>query len=167
MGADFLLYMMPSAKPTDERKQAVTDWLNQMTLTAEGDLKSLLDMGELEYIVTDSEFDSDGVLNSEGAEELRDHTLSRMSEYWDLWDEGLPRDTTTVVSDARNYYVTGGMSWGDIPSDTSELVHYIGNFSGLWDLLQSWALEDAVADCRDSVTTLTDELVDALGGPSG
>ena len=40
------------------------------------------------------------------------------------------------------YYFTGGMSWGDEPTDLMHSFDLICECNSLWNLLHEWALED-------------------------
>lgn len=44
--------------------------------------------------------------------------------------------------DGPRYIVTGGMSWGDEPTDSYDLIFKIGHFKNIYDLLMKWARED-------------------------
>ena len=42
----------------------------------------------------------------------------------------LPRDCGTIVLDGTNYVMTGGMSWGDDPTESYELVWWLSIIQG-------------------------------------
>ena len=171
MGADLILYMLPAAEPTDERKEFMKAYAADLDMK-QGDggwideadhydlLSDFLDEGELE-------FDAFGFVTKQQQEEIRKGLLSTMETYWDWWDGGCRRDICPIDSDGRTYYVTGGMSWGDIPTDSASVFEELSLFPGLIRQLQEWALQDAVKYRRGTVEGLAEELTAALGGPSG
>lgn len=163
MGADMLLYMLPAVEPTEERQQAIKDLLEVMDMTQQDGLSELYDSGTLDNVIDcgDEDFDENGLLAEHCQDDLRQYILERMDEYWG-WYEGTGRDTVHIDSDGRCYYLTGGISWGDLPTDSAGLIDFFNYLPEIWQTLQTWALEDAVKSRRDLVQSLADELTTAL-----
>jgi hypothetical protein len=112
-----LLYCLPAAKLDDER---VAKLIEAVTPTSDWGRPS----GEVE--------------------EFRD----AIAEYRS-WGENRHRDVTEwwIRGETRcRYYMTGGLSWGDHPTDASAHFDILSSADAIWCLLKTWAEYDYSID---------------------
>lgn len=116
MGADFIYDIIPFAKETVERRTELTQVAYNLT-------EEELDIFEEEFGVKDAI-----------------DIASMFDAYWELHrmrDVGELRLPTSV-----NYLITGGMSYGDSPTDAFDIMRPISILSRVWNKLTAWAEED-------------------------
>lgn len=123
MGADMLVYMLPACDVTEDRLRALDAVIDGLTEP------------NLEYV---RECVLPDMTDDETKEALR--TVAR-----ELQDAQTRRDVTVWVGDPMPYpmMMTGGLSWGDDPTDACRIFGTIGAVNPAWELLETWAREDA------------------------
>lgn len=88
-----------------------------------------LDSGEWEMFTEDLDPDEEIEVR---LRELEEKVYVLIEELKDFI-EGDSRDTTSFSVGEYNIYVTGGMSWGDSPSDTYDAINFLFNFpNSVW-----------------------------------
>jgi hypothetical protein len=118
MGADFTYAIIPLCKLTPERREEATN---------------LIANGQLREGCCDSD-------DPEDVKDERDRVQVALDDYLSFLDS---RDTCVLqLKGTPKYLITGGMSWGDSPTDTYDAFLSLENIEGLWDLLEQWARED-------------------------
>lgn len=122
MGADFLLLYIPYPKMTEERKTV---------------LKELVSSLVADDFVCGEDFDD------EELEYQKDSLIGYIDDF-DVLDHY--RDTSVMYPcpDGVCYLATGGMSWGDAPTDSYSTIEAFINVDKVIDLLMVFAKEDAV-----------------------
>ena len=110
MGADFLLTVVPVCELTPERIAALKAKLDEAFKDEEED-----DYGNTKESIADS-----------------------LDEYINC-DFGSSREVGTLGIRGVTYLVTGGMSWGDEPT---EAYGHLCRLDMFYDQLEAWALED-------------------------
>lgn len=140
MGADMLIALAPmpfrrapngSNVPVDLshvigfiRRQRIDRIPHDVML--DGLAETYLDFVDNEAIV------DDGELDEEDERTLLCATREALHRFHtELYDEGR-RDVAYAAFAGRPYYTTGGMSWGDSPTDAFDLIGFTGRV-GLWD----------------------------------
>jgi len=129
MGADLILMGVPQAELTDSRRAAIRELLNKFS---DRDLKDIaeftgqLDAGD-EYVT---------------AAERRAMIMDAVEHVLGAPDR---RDVSAVRFPGMDYamLLTGGMSFGDEPSDSYAYFETVASIDELYDLLLKWAREDA------------------------
>ena len=67
-----------------------------------------------------------GVLYSEDEENVEEIVAQKADEVADFLTSGWEsRDTATMQLDGKYYFITGGMSWGDEPTDNFGIINLI------------------------------------------
>ena len=142
MGADILLYSLPHCELTDDRMEKITE-----AVEAVSD-KDVLDYNENFLCIELPDLGDMDMAYGEGAELEALATLVR-AEILDacfevLKDADNPRDMASISFPGMGYRVlmTGGMSHGDNPTESSNYLDKLSNFDPLWELLQKFAEED-------------------------
>lgn len=145
MGAALILMTVPFFKVTDERKQKIRDFLADepaIYLAGFGEDYCLFDDAEDD---TFADYDRYNVVQRQaaarfvGAKLYEDVLLSLECSEW--------RDTCNMRLVGMNYAVliSGGLSWGDDPTDACRRMQYVNAYRPLWELLMGFAQEDYVA----------------------
>jgi hypothetical protein len=113
MGADFIYEYIPVCNFTDDRKKFLESKINNMS--------------EEDFRDYDIEYSKDDVLRS-------------IDEYKIL---GTTREAGFLSPPGSKfgYYLTGGMSWGDVPTDIYSTIECLSVL--FWVEFEKWALEDA------------------------
>lgn len=116
MGADYIESSVPLCSMTDDRKKRVAEIIDQQP--APDPEKSRYDDDETEY---------------------RERLRAAMSVYCS------PERRDIGVCDGEHYKIarTGGMSWGDSPTESMDHFDAINDCDPLWNQLEAWAIEDA------------------------
>ena len=129
MGADFLYQVIPAAICSDERQSGLETLVRQLS---DDDLVAF----DEECFCGDYNPDD---LDSRG--KLIELLLGDVKEYWEI--DGR-RDTALLhlSTDQPAYFITGGMSWGDGPTATFDLMGRLIYIPGLFEILKAWAGED-------------------------
>lgn len=125
MGADFLFDILPLAEETPQRRQILLDMVNAIS-----EENRIYLCNECFYC-DDIDFES------------------LLDTYWALQYQ---RDVGTFLfPNLPRYMVSGGMSWGDTPTDAMEVMNkimYLDDICGIYDVLLKWAWEDRVSGIR-------------------
>ena len=141
MGADLTLTSLPHCQLTDERKvkirEAVEGVPDKEVLAFNSDFRCM-ELSDEKDPSSLSEEEHDKEL----AKEVREDILEACFEI--LGSGEHPRDMGSINFPGMNYRVliSGGMSWGDMPTDSCDLFDRCHNFEPIWDLLQAFAEED-------------------------
>lgn len=124
MGADMLVYLLPDCELTNERLQALKEAFGNLT----DDERSALVGPQCG-------------LKSLGYESSEDALAACAEEYGDF---KYRRDVAQVMppNSELHWLVTGGLSWGDHPTDSCESFELLGECAPAFDLLLKWAIED-------------------------
>jgi hypothetical protein len=124
MSQDFLFVSLPYADPTDEQKQRMA------ALIAKEKRKPTT------CCVTGSIISPDEEDHVEYREELTDA--------FNQYCEGLANDSAVLHFEGMPYQIlcTGGMSGGDLPTDSSEFFVTLGENEKVYALLREFAIED-------------------------
>ena len=119
MGADFLCCFIPAVCETLERKQALA--LHMKNLSDE-ELAVVEDCGRFGDVVNG------------------DDLVDRAGKYWDL--DGR-RDLDIIgLPGSLPHYASGGMSYGDNPTDSFDVITSLISIPGVYGLLEKWCKED-------------------------
>lgn len=90
-----------------------------------------------------------------GCDEERLTALS--DEYWMLHDL---RDVSTIsLQDSSEFLITGGMSYGDDPSESFNTFMDLSAIDPVWDLLEKWSKEDKTDLTKESDRTNTIQII--------
>jgi hypothetical protein len=130
MGADFLYQTIPNCIETNSR-----------ILKLDRLAHSLIPEDEPTYIDDDD--------NELSLSDL----LTLAAQYWGLEDR---RDTSIIyLDDQIRYLITGGMSWGDAPTYSYEIMNNVSAVSPMYNLLLEWAKEDLnmKLDTKDAIAS--------------
>lgn len=125
MGADFMFAVSPQPSLEDDnRKKAVKELLHQIND------QDMLDVAE-DFCCFD---------DTSSAEVMRDELYETILRVCDMDT----RETSVIQLDGMDWMgvVTGGMSWGDVPTDCFDDIALIGRFQPVWDLLVHFSQED-------------------------
>lgn len=141
MGADIILNSIPFCQLTDERKKKITE-----VVEAVEDKKILvyneeLDMVELPDLAAMDVAYGPGSEEEALAEVVRQDILDACFEVLEQGDDA--RDMAVITFPGMEYRVliSGGMSYGDLPTEGCELLSRT-SINELWDLLQTFSEED-------------------------
>jgi hypothetical protein len=145
MGADLLLQIIPYPELTPERIELLNTIISNITYDDFDDLYYIEEDNfndhindhdpHTDYIETNNDVET-SMLNNE-KENLK-YLISRLDTI------ASKRDTTYFLIDNIRYIITGGMSWGDDPSDSYNDIFHIANCTRLYDTLHTLAVEDIV-----------------------
>lgn len=119
MGADFTWAMCPEVNLTADRKERIKACIATLPVEAFEDI-----------VDNDDEID---ILH----ERLFDDVMLACVD--------CTRETSTINMGDWRGVITGGMSWGDGPTEAYGPISRIGNFPDLWELLVSFSKEDSLA----------------------
>jgi len=138
MGADFLLYSLPWAELTEARQKQLHDTIDQLV---DEDLREIAE--------------AVGTLDDMDRSKVRAALHTAVGEYVALDNR---RDTTAWRhgGDPITRIYTGGLSWGDGPTDCCQTFDTIATCTPICQLLERWALEDARTDTATSRPTDSD-----------
>jgi len=131
MGADFLCTSMPYAKITLEREQELKDIVD--ALNDDDDNSDVAFLRETTL----------GVGDDEPLDDIKKrlHEAVRIME----WDDPVEYRAIAICGwDGMDYEVilTGGMSWGDEPTDVFEDITILSGCEPIYKKLLQWARED-------------------------
>jgi hypothetical protein len=142
MGVDIRLYSLPHCELTDERREKITE-----VVEAVSD-KDILDYNENFICIELPDLGDMDMAYGEGSETEALSTLVRTEILYAcfeiLKDADNPRDMASISFPGMKYRVlmTGGMSFGDSPTESSDYFDKLSNFDPLWGLLQTFSEED-------------------------
>lgn len=124
MGADFLLYSLPWAQLDEARQKLLHDTIDQLK---DEPLQEVAD--------------GVGLFDDDDRSKVRTALHTAVREYLELDNR---RDTTTWrnCSDPITRVYTGGLSWGEAPTDCCQTFDVIATCEPIYEMLQRWALED-------------------------
>ncbi len=126
MGADFLFAATPRFNPTPERCREIKTFLREYP---EDKLFELV--GDYWILGLDDE---------STAKEIRLRIYEAVLEA----AEYETRETSTLCMPGMGFEatITGGMSWGDSPTEAFDVISGLENFGDLWELMQKFSSED-------------------------
>ena len=131
MGADFLLYTLPACNFDEER------------------------VAELEKLI-------DGLPEEELPEDYYNDPPEPRQLLKDMLEDYLERlhgrETTVLCFEGWPYPMcfSGGMSWGDKPTEIAESMSILLDCDPVWNKLEEWAQADkAAADCPSRTNAIT------------
>ena len=141
MGADLILNSIPFCQLTEERKKKITEAVEAV------EDKRILAYNE-DYLFVELDLAAMDVAYGPGSEDealaevVRQDILDACFEVLEQGDN--VRDTAVLGFPGMNYrvLVSGGMSWGDLPTEGCELMSKFTGLDPLWDLLQTFSEED-------------------------
>ena len=141
MGADFLFAATPRFKPTPERCREIKTFLREYP---EDKLFGLV--GDYWILGLDEE---------STAKEIRFRIYEAVLEA----AEYETRETSTLRMPGMNFEatITGGMSWGDSPTEAFNILGDLTSFADLWDLMKKFSSEDS-EDARSKRNKLIKQL---------
>lgn len=120
MGSEFLLVYLPlSDISIGTRKQNLREIVDGLS---EDDLSTFIDETACETV-----------------EEARDLLRTELEEYPHLAHR---RSCTMVSFEGLVYVFSGGMSYGDDPSESYTAMSRIATVDKVWDILKMWSTED-------------------------
>lgn len=112
MGADFTFNLLPDCKLTPERKAALIAAINTINFD-------------------DPERDDFCAPSKEQA-------LQAVEDYdTDRWNNS--RETSDMSMPHADFFITGGLSWGDAPTEAYDAFRHLDD---VYNLLLEWAIED-------------------------
>jgi hypothetical protein len=114
MGADMMIWIIPAFEMTDKREQIL--------------LKFIKDMKEVPAYYDHLDL-----------QDFKDAAIAIIKDYPHL--DGR-RDVCCVYIKNIPYLMTGGLSWGDTPTDAADSFDYICNWDKFWDIAELWAEMD-------------------------
>jgi len=142
MSADLYLSSLPHCQLTDERKEKITELVDSVSD------KEILAYNE-DYLSEElPDLSMMDMAYGSGSEEEALATVVRQlileNTFTVLEQSDHPGDVGSIFFPGMNYrvLVTGGMSWGDAPTEAADYFDKVSGFEALWDLLQSFAEED-------------------------
>ena len=144
MGADFLLYSLPWAPLDDARQKQLHDTIDQLS---DDELREVAD--------------AVGIFDEVDLPAVRRVIHTAIGEYVALERR---RDTTLWrhgVDPITRIY-TGGLSWGDGPTDCCQTFDTIATCPPICELLEHWALGDARSDAAATRTPGRDNVLQAV-----
>lgn len=117
MGADFIWFYLPAFKMTLERRKVLSDIIDQI----------------------DHEYDVAGFYDDE--HEYRKDLVGALDEVANL-DINRQVDQVHFEGMDMSIWLTGGMSWGDDPTDISRVFFLLSEAAPLWDKFEEFAREE-------------------------
>lgn len=125
MGADFLYAVAPTSELNDDRKAQLKSCIAKIPLEV---LKEVED----DYCV----FHDDEMTEAEMRKTLYEAAVEVCGEE--------SRETSSIQLDGMDWQgvITGGMSWGDSPTDSFEAIAMMYYFEDVWKLLKQFSQED-------------------------
>lgn len=145
MGADFLLYSLPWVQLDDARQKLLHDAIDELS---EEHLQDVAD--------------GIGVFDDDEIPMVRHRLHKAVNEYMSLANR---RDTAIwkYGTDMITRIYTGGLSWGDGPTDCCETFDLIATCEPIHELVQRWALNDAQGNKSDHRETVSKYQPDIAG----
>ena len=120
MGADFIYHILPRCELTPQRRIELIWKIEQIETKDE-----LVNLIENPFWIDDDETDG-----------LKQFLIDKIESYENL---NYRRDVGWLYLNDRFYLLTGGMSWGDEPTDAFTEFEYL---QWAWPELEKWAKED-------------------------
>jgi len=122
MGADMLVYTLPACHLSEARDQ-------EMCLLIDN--------------IPDKEFENTQL--ADACEEDEDDIRKVLKDYYlDFAGNTDSRELACMDDPDWKYplFVTGGLSWGDTPTEIADPMGQLENIQPIWDRLAMWAIED-------------------------
>lgn len=132
MGADMILYVLPLCKYTKDREIEAKWFAENLDLDENESFKDLVRAFQ-EYNFESFSEDKQAEMRRETIKQI----IDELEEYWDLQ---FRRDVGVIQEGRIPFIVTGGLSWGDDPTEASNSFFVLKVFH---DLFKEWAFEDA------------------------
>ena len=126
MGADFLFITCPHFRPTSTRLKQLRRLVRELP-TAE-----IAELAEYQGL---------------RPAEITAGILSAIKQLPKLDSR---RDVSHIYFDGAVLWITGGMSWGDLPTDACEILEWLTLMPSLLELIQRWAQEDYAAELQEA-----------------
>jgi len=128
MGADFMFAVSPRCELTDERKRRIKDVIRAIPD------KELLEVVDEYYPL--------GLGDEATPEEIRVTLYRAVLENAEVET----RDTSYIRLDGMDWTanITGGMSWGDSPTEAFDDLAGISSFDPVYELMKEFSREDIV-----------------------
>jgi len=120
MGADFIYHILPLCEITPQRKIELIWVIEKLENTTEA--RKL--------------FWDDLILEDMDLDEIKETLIDYIEEYKEF---ACRRDVGWLSLNGAKYLLTGGMSWGDDPTDSFKDFEYL---DWAWDCLEEWSKED-------------------------
>jgi hypothetical protein len=132
MGADFLIYAAPMCRLTLNRRRRAERAIQSMS-----DRQIIEHLEEREGLTytDDEQFEGCAVYRTQLLEDLRFYAAPYGREVIGWLPQGCD----------RGYFVTGGMSYGHIPSEAADVFRRLASCQRLWRLFHQWAVDDETA----------------------
>lgn len=131
MGADLCMayvFHRQGSEPSHEKAWAEIDRLTS------SEVKRLSANIEADWMFDDVDFDR---MNNEDVKVIKDTMKSWIQTLVESLDH--PRQVSSIFICGWVMYMTGGMSWGDDPSDVFSIWTNVGNFGELGEKVYKWA----------------------------
>lgn len=157
MGGDFISASMPLFELTPQRKESLA-WV--LARYPDRDMREWVE----DYGVDVPGWDDDG-LPSKNASYARDFLLRAVEEALARKDY---RDTSCIWCDGSEPYralITGGMSWGDSPTESYDYFWTVQSFYLLWDKCRKYAMQDYAREKEAKKRDQAEAEEVAAGGP--
>jgi hypothetical protein len=137
MGAEFFFTYFPVCIKSDVRMEKVLECINSIR---EDDF----DPNDLEMLVHQMSF----ATKEQVIVELFDHghRLFENEGFWKGGDYAMRRDVGIMTVGGRDYAITGGMSYGDEPTDSYPEIERLSWIPCLWGLIEAFSMEDNMED---------------------
>lgn len=125
MGADFMFAVAPIWKATDERKAKLKQVIADISDEAIQDYENTW------YVFNTED-------NNEARKMIFDACMACEESSFET------RETSDMKLADMNWraVITGGMSWGDNPTDAFGPISMVGIIEEVYELLKSWSVED-------------------------
>jgi len=144
MGADFLYVLAPIWKATDERKAKLKQVIAEITDEA---IVEYNDLGGF-FGVCDEENEDNplGLTPQEIFKEAREMIFDACMACEEA--SFSTRETSILKLADMNWQavITGGMSWGENPTDAFESILIVVTIEEVFELLKAWSVEDCGGD---------------------
>jgi hypothetical protein len=135
MGANFLLYRIPACKETKYRKKKLRALARKYTPSLHGHYR--MDVFPLDT--------------------FRKQLLTALEDYWCFPES---REIFLDTIDGVKLHTTGGMSWGDAPTEAAEVITILEECDEIIACLQRWAEADAKERTVYTHETYLEELIE-------
>ena len=129
MGADLLLAFIPYPKMTEERQNQIGAIIDALTFE---DIE--------EYVECDTRH---GDVETDGRDAVLTDIKNDIRRIFDEYEQ-MPssRSVGMVTIRGYTYLFTGGLSWGDSPSDVFDDITMLTQIDPIYRQLESWAVAD-------------------------
>lgn len=131
MGADFMWAVAPQPELNDDRVAAIRQLIEEIT--------------DEELVNVDDNF---GCFYNDDYDQMREELLDTVILVCQDLDN---RETSQIRLSGMDWrgIITGGMSWGDAPTDAFRPIAMVGYFQSVFDLLRQFSQEDLRNETRN------------------